>query len=295
MVIGVDIGGTKIAAGRVSGNRIVAGFKVPTMPGQGKAALIRRIVKIVESAWAPGVSGIGVGIAGLVNHEKGVFLDGPNLPKSFKNVPLAAILKRKFGVPVKIDNDAHCFTLAEARVGAAKGHRNVVGLAFGTGVGGGMMIDGRLYRGRNNGAGEYGHSMISLGSATKCGCGQAGHFEAFASGSAMSHLYASFGGSKVSAIEVEQRAKKGDSRAKKVLRVMAEALTSGLAGVVMTINPDIIVVGGGLSKVDILWKPALKNFRSKVIFQALRSTPVVRSKLGTDANIIGAALLLNES
>lgn len=291
MVIGIDVGGTKIRVGRIIGRKIVASLKVPTDAKHGSAALMHLISTSVDKLWIPGIKAIGVGMAGLVDHEKGVFLEGPNLPKSFSNVPVAAQLKKRFKVPVKVDNDVHCFTLAEAEFGAGKGYSSVVGLTFGTGIGGSIAINGRILRGRNNGAGEFGHSTIALDSKHRCGCGRAGHFEAFASGTAMSSLYRSFGGKRVDAIEVERLAKAGDARAKRVFALMSSALAAGLANVIHTINPDIIVVGGGLSAVKTLWKPALKECRALVSYAAMRSTPIVRSPLSGDASVIGAALL----
>lgn len=291
-VIGLDVGGTKIKAAAVfAGGKTAPSVTVPTLAASGKGAVLAQMTAAVREAWVPGAKAIGVGMAGLVNHAKGVYRQGPNFPKSFKDVPVAALLKKAFKVPVTVDNDVHCFTLAEAKFGAGKRFSSVVGLTLGTGVGGGFVIDGRLYRGRNNGAGEFGHATISLGAEAVCGCGQRGHLEAFASGSAMRRLYAAATGKTMEPSDIERAAEDGDLEAGRVVDVMAEALAEGFAGVIHSLNPDAIVVGGGMARADVVWKPAVAKARKLVIYPDLRETPIVRAALGGEAGVIGAALI----
>lgn len=291
-IVGIDIGGTKIRAGRVSAaGKIMDGLRIPTEAKKGSVRVLRNIIDATARVWSPGVGAIGVGMAGIVDHHRGVFVGGPNLPKDLRNTPLAALLRRRFRVPVAIDNDAHCFTLAEAKIGAAKRFSHVVGLTFGTGIGGGIVTDGRLYRGRNNAAGEFGHTIVNLDGKERCGCGRTGHFEAYASGTSMSNLYFGLTGKRLDPVGVENAAAAGDKKAKEVFAAMADALAAGLASIILSLNPDIIVVGGGLSMVKTLWRPVIGHLRKAVIFPGLKDTPVVRSALGADANIIGAALL----
>lgn len=293
--IGIDIGGTKIRVGRVSpSGKIIDSLRVLTEAKKGSAAVLKNIIQTTEKLWTKEVKQIGVGIAGVVDHEKGVFLGGPNLPKAFRNVPIAALLKKRFSVPVKVDNDVHCFTLAEAKVGAGKGLETVVGLTFGTGIGGGIVIGGKLLRGRNNAAGEFGHAVIGMESPFECGCGRKGHFEAFASGNAMSKIYRRLSGRSLEPIEIEKAAHKGNRKAKQTLDLMADAMVSGLASVIHILNPDVVVVGGGLSAINSLWNPVMKRLKAQISYASLRNTPVVRSSLGTDANILGATLLFSE-
>src|SRR5512142_2137304 len=176
-IIGLDVGGTKIRAGVIARDgKILFSAKIPTETPRGKSVVLENIVKSVRAVWRNDV-------AAIVDHEKGIYRQGPNLPASFKNVPVAAILRRKFHVPVSVDNDVHCFTLAEAKFGAAKRFSTVVGLTLGTGIGGGIVMDGRLFRGRNNAAGEIGHMTVASSGPARCGCGRTGHFEAYGSGS----------------------------------------------------------------------------------------------------------------
>lgn len=292
--IGVDVGGTKIRAGLVLGGKVVTSVRVETEAKKGRAAVLKNIFNAIGKVAVPGTKAIGLGMAGVVDHEKGVYLQGPNLPKSFRNVPISSMVEKKFGLPTMVDNDVHCFTLAEAKLGAGKGCENVVGITFGTGIGGGIVIGGKVYRGRNNAAGEIGHTVIAYGSDVVCGCGRNAHFEAYASGSAMSRLYRRTAGKELDALAVERAAIAGDAKAKEVLDVMADALAVGLANVIHTFNPDIVVTGGGLSAVKILWKPVLGKLKKMLVYPQLAGTPIVHSTLGGDANVIGATLLFGE-
>lgn len=293
--IGVDIGGTKIKAGLVDASgRILRSVKEPSQTAKGKAAMLRTLEKVVAGLWTPdvrGIRGIGVGLAGIVDHERGIYLQGPNFPASFRNIPVAALLQRKFRVPTRVDNDVHCFTLGEAKFGLGKGFSQVIGLTLGTGIGGGMVLNGKLYRGKNNAAGEFGHMTIAFDSKVLCSCGQAGHFEAFASGSGLRRSYKASTGKDLDAMGIERAANAGDAAAKRILAAMADALAAGLANIVHALDPDIIVVGGGLSAADNIWKPMLAALRRAIIFPELRKTPVVRSKGRDDANVLGAAFL----
>ncbi len=295
LLIGVDIGGTKIQAGLVTNKgKILKKSRLATEAKRGKKAILSNLKRCLQEIWSPDVKGIGVGIAGLVDHNKGVFLSGPNFSASFSDIPLAAWLKRAFGVSAKIDNDVHCFTLGEAYFGAGRGRRSVVGMTLGTGIGGGWVIDGNLYRGRNNAAGEIGHMTVSQETAAVCGCGRSGHFEALGAGPAQTSLYRRITGKDLLPGEIEDRARSGETAAKEVMNIAASWLGTGLANIIHIMNPDIIIVGGGISRNRLLWPTMLRTMKQGVIYPALRSTPVVRAALGDDANILGAALLLSD-
>lgn len=291
-IIGLDVGGTKISAGLISPTgKILKRVRVATESARGRKVVLANIIKAIEVVWSPDVKAIGIGIAGLVDSKKGVYLTGPNMPKDLRDVPLAALVRKHFKKPVTIDNDVHCFTLGESKFGKAKRFSSVVGLTLGTGIGGGIVINGQIYRGRNNAAGEIGHSVINFDAHIHCSCGKVGHFEAYGSGSAMHHLYQLAAGKDITPLEVEALVKKGDSKAKKVFAEMATSISVGLANIIHTLNPDIIVVGGGLAHVDNLWNSVEKGVQKRLIYKQLEGTPIVRSALGSDANILGAALL----
>jgi glucokinase len=283
LIIGLDVGGTKIHAGLVTRQgKILKRAKILTQASKGRAAILKNIEAAVRGVWHKDVVAIGVGLAGSVDHKRGIFLQGPNLSRSFRSVPIAALLKKRFKVPVSADNDVHCFALGEARFGAGKRRASVVGITLGTGIGGGIVMDGKLYRGKGNTAGEVGHMVIAK---------NGDDFERLASGTAMSRMYKEKTGKRVDALTVEKLALKGDRAAKEVLATMREALAVSIANLLDVLDPDIIVIGGGISRVKALWPRLARSVGSRVVYPALAKTPVVRAKLGDDANILGAALL----
>lgn len=291
--IGVDIGGTKIRAGRVVENTgvVSASTRIPTPKKGGTKAILNAIAEAITTVWDDSVQAIGLGVAGHVDFAGGIFLHGPNLPPAFKNIPLAEHVSSIFKVKARIDNDAHCFTVGEAAYGAGKGHDLVVGLTFGTGIGGGIVMGGRIIRGRNNSAGEFGHATLATGEKLRCSCGRYGHFEALAAGRAMSARYLSATGLEVDALGIEERAKQGDRAAADVITMASEAISEGLASIVHSLNPDIIVLGGGLLRLKSLWSGVQKRTKAEIVFQGPRTTPIVKASLGDDANILGATLL----
>ncbi len=292
LTIGVDIGGTKIQAGLVTKNgRILARIRTATNRKAGAKAFIKDIERAIEAVWSPGVSGIGVGIAGLVDAKNGIFLGGPNLPGSLRGLRLAAALKRRFRVPVGVDNDARCFTLGEARFGSAKGKNNVIGLTIGTGIGGGLVVNGQVIRGRDNSAGEIGHMTLCGEQSFICGCGRPGHLEALASGTGLSELYRRLTGRKLTAKEIDERSRRGEKAAVKAAETAGGWLGLGLANLALVLDPDIMVIGGGASRTRLLWPALRRSFRQAVIYPELRRLPIVPAALGDDANLVGAALL----
>jgi len=296
LLVGIDIGGTKIQAGLLtSDGKILKKFRLPTEAKRGRETILANIEKSVSEIWSPDVKSIGAGMAGLVDNRQGIFVSGPNFSSSFKNVRLAAWLKRRFGVPAIIDNDAHCFTLGEALFGAGRKLKNVIGITLGTGIGGGIVIDGRLYRGRDNAAGEVGHMTVSGEDRARCGCGRPGHFEALGAGPAQTALFRLLTGRTALPTEIEELAIKDVKKAKKVIEATAMWLGHGLANIVHVLNPDMMIIGGGLSRNRLLWPTMRRTLKQDLIFPLLRSTPVVRSFLGDDANILGAALLTEDS
>lgn len=283
LIIGLDVGGTKIHAGLVTlQGKVLKRAKVLTQASRGRAVVLKNIETAVRAVWHKDVGAIGVGLAGSVDHVRGIFLRGPNLPRSFRNIPVARELKKRFKVPVVADNDVHCFALGEARFGAGKGRSSVVGITLGTGIGGGIVIDGRIYRGKGNTAGEVGHMIIAE---------KMRDFESLASGTAMSRMYKEKTGKRVEALAVEKKAVKGDRAAKEVVGSMREALAIGVSNLLHVLDPDIIIIGGGISRVKALWPGLARGIRSRVVFPVLAKTPVVKARLGDDANILGAALL----
>lgn len=289
-VIGVDLGGTKIRAGifRLSDYKLIKKIVVPTGVKGGKKTVLSNLEGAIKKIIRKNTIFIGVGIAGIVNHEKGIFLSGPNLPSLFKNVSLAKKLETIFKIPTKIENDARCFALAEAKRGAGRGCDRVFGLTLGTGVGGGLFSNGELVRG-TIAAGEVGHLPIADELP--------GHdpsktidLENAASGKGLEKSYVALSGESVSSEEIEKRYRKNEKHARDAFKIGRHALVKGLASIQLLFDPDCIVIGGGLGRVEIYWKPAVAKARN-LGFPSLKKMKVKRAALGDDAGMLGAALL----
>lgn len=290
--IGIDVGGTKIAAGLVENGRVRRLVKRPTGASLGPRHVISAINKTVARLRPHNVKGIGVGVAGLVDHRRGVVIASPNFSKQFRNVALAKQLRAHFHVPVQVDNDANCFALGEARFGVAKKFSHVVGLTIGTGIGGGIVVDGNLYRGKHGSAGEFGHVTIRDGGIT-CGCGQHGHLEAYASGIAITNHYEAFTRKKMLASDIIKLAARRNEAADQVVSVASQALANGLALIINALNPDVIVIGGGLGRQRRLVEPAITIAKHLLVYRQLSTTPIVHEKLDGTAAILGATALFN--
>lgn len=274
-VIGVDIGGTKIAAGLVDPRsfQIIRIATFPTQREKGRYRILANIVASIQSVRDEiKITAIGLGSAGHVDPKKGVVHSHWSL--GWGSVPVVSILKKQFHVPVYVDNDANCFTLAESLRGAGKGLPIVAGMTLGTGVGGGIVMNGKIYHGRDSSAGEVGH-MIIRGfdqKALRCTCQVRGHLEVYGSGSARTRLE-----------HVRGRAKADEE--------IARAVAIGAANLITIINPDCIIIGGGAGLRPGL-VPRIKKHLAPLLYdKQFQTTKIRRAKLGRDAGIIGAALL----
>lgn len=308
LTIGIDIGGTKIAAGVVDSNGVlVARRQIPTEAGN-PVQVVAGITKVATEmrAAAPGASAVGVGAAGIIDVERGVVLGAPNI--AWQNVHLRAMLEERLKLPVFVDNDANAAAWGEALYGAGKGAGDQVMVTVGTGIGGGLVINGAIYRGAHGFGAEVGH-MIIEGDGPPCACGARGCFEAMASGTAIGRIarerasdpaagtLIDLAGGEVAAITGElvgHAAVDGDPFARSVLEEAGGWLGVGLASLVNLLDPDIIVVGGGAAAGtgDLLIEPARRRMGELIIAHgARRAPPVVGAALGADAGVVGAAAL----
>ena len=277
--IGVDIGGTKCAV--TFGREDAAGFRIADKTGfattdvqgtiqglkDGIAAILER-----NGLQAAEVSGIGISCGGPLDSRRGVVLSPPNLP-GWDNIPIVRILSEAFGIPAAIQNDANACALAEWRFGAGKGSRNMAFLTFGTGLGAGLVLDGKLYSGTNDNAGELGH--LRLSPFGPVGYGKAGSFEGFCSGSGIRQLAQSavkerlqMGGKvawcpdgdleAITAKDVAIAASEGDELALRVMRTSAEFLGAGLSILIDIINPEVIVIGSIYTRNEAFFKPLMQ-------------------------------------
>ncbi len=290
-ILAIDIGGTKIASGIVSfqrGSFQISDYRKIRTP-KNKKKFIRGIIELASCYEKNnGFDKIGIGIAGQVDTENGIVKRVPNI-ESLKNLELKKIIEKVTKKRVVINNDVKCFALAENEFGRSKKYKNAIYLTVGTGIGGAIEVNGKLYSGENNTAGEFGHLVI-VHNGKKCGCGNRGCWEQYASGNAIEKLYFEFYNKKKKAKEIALDSVKGNKRDKKVIRIIASYLATGLTSIVNTINPEVIIVGGSVVKQKEILDLTIKEVRKKVLIPA-RKTKIVRSGLGDEAMLVGAALL----
>lgn len=314
-VLGIDLGGTKIAGAIVSaGLEVIARDYTQTRAEEGPQPVIERIAAVISrlvdaAGMRPGELGsIGIAAAGVVDISRGLVVTSPNLP-GWTDVPLAEIFGERFGTGVFVVNDANAAALGEHRLGAGRGTRNMVYLSLGTGIGGGIIAGGCLYQGRDGCAAELGHMTVDVGGPV-CNCGRDGCLEALASGSAIarearqrldngeaSGLPEMAGGDTgaVTAELVTRAAREGDRLALEVMERAAFFLGVGLVNLIHIFNPEMIVVGGGLSRAgDLLLGPARRVVAERAFPSCGRGLSIVPARLGDDAGVLGAAVCAAE-
>ncbi len=299
--IGIDFGGTTIKSGLVGDGQILKrGHLIDTQHHQGPESLLNEIVAVIQELRAaePGVSAIGVGVPGLVDSVNGIVHELTNVP-GWQDVNLRNLLHERTGLYITIENDANAMAYGEWTYGAAKGGVHVVCITLGTGVGGALILDGRLYRGAQLGAGEIGHMSIDY--RGKPGAhNNPGDLEEYVGNRQIAaravKRYAAAGQQKdaqhCTPRDLAEAAMAGDSVASQLWEDMGEELGAALASVVWILNPDTIVIGGGVANAgDLIFEPVRRTIRNrtqKVIYEHLR---VVPATLGNDAGIIGNAVL----
>ena len=290
-ILAFDIGGTKIASGIVEFEKDsyqIYDYQKNATP-KDKDGVIQKLVElIVYYQKDNGFDKIGISFAGQVDSQNGVVVFAPRI-KGWNNNNLKKIIKEKTGKNVEIDNDVKCFALGEMKFGQAKKYKNAVYLTIGTSIGGAIEIDGKLYKGANNTAGEFGHSVLAYG-GKKDNCGSRGCWTRYVSGGAIERSYYKFYGQRKKAKEIAFDSMKGIKRDQKVIKEVSLYLSAGLVSIINTINPEIIVIGGSVVKQKEILDLARKNALKKVLIPA-RKTKIVRSNLGDEAMLVGAALL----
>ena len=301
-VLGIDIGGTNLVVGSVAedGSAMVASASEPTHSEAGATDVVDRLVGLAERAIAttrreaPGaeILGVGVGAPGPLDTKRGIVLLTPNL--GWVNMPLRQLIHDRLGLPAALDNDANCAVLGEWWVGAARGARHAIGITIGTGIGGGLIVDGRLYHGASDVAGEIGHTTIDT-EGRRCKCGNYGCLEAYASGpnialraveemeaGAESRLRALVGGDlgKVTAQTVYQAAADGDELALEVVNDTAKFLGVGIGNLLNVFNPEVVVVCGGVTLAgDHLFEPLRREVARRAFKPAVNACRIVPGEL----------------
>jgi len=289
--IGIDLGGTKIE-GVVLGpdNKPVFRQRIATESAAGYEHIVERIALLFERLRraAPECDAVGIGTPGAISSRDGTMKNSNTA--CLNGRPLHADLSLRLGVPVRLENDANCFALAEALAGAGQGGALVFGVILGTGVGGGIVHHGEVLRGPQHLAGEWGHHCIDP-SGPPCYCGQRGCVESFIAGPAVEAQYRARTGEAVRMPEIVARCRAGDGVATEVLRGFIERFGRALANVIDIIDPDVVVLGGGLSNIDELYTLGCDAVARYVFNDELR-TPIRHNQLGDSAGVIGAALLV---
>jgi glucokinase len=313
-IVGVDLGGTNIVAGAMTadGSRHLAMRSIPTNAFVGDEGVAERIVNLVEGVILDSMEqtdcarrdfiGIGVGAPGPLDRERGIVLVAPNL--GWKDFPLAPRIQSRLNLPTTLDNDANCATFGEWWQGAARGGRNVVGLTIGTGIGGGLILNGALYHGSSDMAGEIGHTTIDL-NGRHCKCGNYGCLEAYASAPAIATrarevLVREEGKSSmpemvkgkfedITAQIVYDAAASGDPIANEIVRDTARYLGAGVANLLNIFNPDIVVIAGGVTAAgDALFEPLGAEVRRRAFTPAVQAVRIVPGELPGTAGVVGA-------
>ena len=312
MTVGVDIGGTKVAAGLVDASGAISSkVRVPMVATADAATGFAAVRGAVEAVFAEDpqararVTGIGICSPGPLDPKTGVVLNPPNVP-CWRNYPLAAETEQAFGVPVRVDNDANAAGLAEVLWGAGAGYANVFYATLGTGIGTGIVFDRRIYHGRTGLAAEGGHMTIDY-NGPRCGCGKRGCIEALCSGPAIamrardelagngsSRVIELAGGDvrQVRAEDVGQAYREGDRLATQVLEETAHLLAIWLGNIVDLLEPDVMVVGGGVAELMSCFFPRIvAELPAWSINPRAAEVPLVKARYGADAGIAGAAAL----
>ncbi len=292
MTIGIDIGGTNIKGVLMNGNKVVVRKKISTKSKSNKKIILTQLFECINYLIkrAGRIRGIGVGVAGPIDFKNKKILNPPNVT-AFKNLHLGEMIKDKFGIETVIDNDVNYLTLAEVILGVAKEKDFVIGLGLGTGVGGGIVLNEKIFHGANGSAGEIGH-MVIFDNGRQCHCGSKGCLEAYVNEKGIRETTKEIFGKEIDSITLFEMAKKGNKKAIKVWQITGQYLGIGLANLINIMNPDVIVIGGGIANVGrLLLRPAGKEMKKNILSPLAKNTPVIKAKLGEYAGAIGAGLL----
>ena len=312
--IGIDLGGTNVKLALLKNvNCIVQKAVIETCKHEGKAKLITEIAKTIKQFIKDNkltknmIAGIGIGVAGPINFDRGFVHNLTNI-KGWKNTPLRQILTKRVGIKTFVDNDVNVVTLGELVYGAGKGFRDILCVTLGTGVGGGIVLNGHLYRGPNFTAGEIGHIPINI-TGKKCNCGGIACVERYVGNKfiiqrakelvkndkkSLILKYANNKPSKITPKIISQAANTKDKTALLIWQETGNYLGIALSGLVNTFNPELIIIGGGVAKAG---KPLFDSIRKTIKLRAMKNpasfVKIVPALLGEEAGIIGASVLAN--
>jgi glucokinase len=301
-VLAFDIGGTKLAAGVVDAAGGIRSFGVEwTLASEGHERGLARLFElgrkvVAESGYSlPELEAVGIGCGGPLDTARGVLVAPPHLP-GWRDVPITALAEEAFGLPVVLENDGTAAAAGEHRFGAGAGTSHMVYLTISTGVGGGIVIDGLLYRGATGNGGELGHVTIDCDGRLCRGCGRKGCLEAYVSGTSIAERAREAGMGEVTAGDVAVAAKAGDPLAAEVWDATTDALACGLTSIVNLFEPQLVVLGGGVvsGTGEQLLGPVRERVRADAMATAGETARIVESALGKQVGVVGAAAIAAE-
>jgi glucokinase len=294
-ILVLDVGGTKLAAGVMVGRTILCREERPTLAHEGAAAILARLVELgqqVQTAFAATQAAapvaVGVASAGYIDHERGVVLFATDNLPGWTGQPLAAKLTEALGLPAKVGNDAACFALAEAKLGAGAGYRHALVVAVGTGLGGGLIIDGQFYGGWQGRAGAIGHLCVEPVGGRPCTCGLSGCLESY---SATRILVAESGYASIQELAEHYCA----GHEEPAVDEAAAWLGYGLASLAHTLGPEVIVIGGSVGLLGERYLETVRSSFQKHTTPLHREIPLAWAALGADSGLLGAGLLVTHS
>jgi glucokinase len=311
--IGCDLGGTNLRAGIVEPQtgKVTHLLSTPTLAREGHGAVIHRMVGLFEDVIRQSgmpkskISGIGIGVPGVLDPEKGLVIFLPNLFDGWKNVPLSTIIKTSIGLPVYLINDVRSITMGEWKFGAGKGASSLICFAVGTGIGGGVVVNNNLVMGINGTAGELGHTMVDP-DGPQCGCGNHGCLEAYASGPAIAAMgikaviqgrttligeMVGYDLNKITPQVIAEAANKGDSIAKEIYDHIGKLIGIAAANISLATGPERIIIGGGVASAgELLLEPILRTIQERIFVMPKEKIKVVQAELGDEAGIMGSAI-----
>jgi len=293
--IGIDVGGTKILAGIVERDGSVLRSERRPTPVESTEAFLHGVAEIVDTLRDESVAAVGIGVPSTVDQRTGTSVFASHIP--LEGVALRERGQEYFGLPVAVDNDANAAAVAEWTIGAGRGTQYMVMLTLGTGVGGGLILGGRLYRGSTGAAAELGHMVIEFdGQECRGYCTGRGHFEQYVSGSAANELARELLGTEAGSHELVAAARRGDRAAVHALSEMGRRLGASIGSLVNIFDPELVVIGGGFGDAfDLLLPSALETMRREALPPGRDSVRIVPAELGEEAGTVGAGLIAFET
>ena len=309
--IGIDVGGTNVKLALVSSEgKIIYSNSIPTHAEMGYEYTVNNIKEAIKDliketdSQTKDIQGIGFGFPGQVDYKSGIVRLAPNIP-GWVDVPIAQKIEEEFGISTRVDNDVRCAALGELNFGAGKGCENLICITVGTGIGSGLIVNGKLVRGASNAAGEIGHIKLQMNGGPICGCGDTGCLEAFASGPAIvamaedyikggkSTKYRELANPEITPYIVYEAAKAGDPVARRIFTVIGEYIGIGLTSVINLLNPEKVIIGGGVAAAgEFLMDSIKETVKRRAMKIAGETVEIVPAQLGNTAGVIGASLLI---